>query len=74
MVDVVWFQLMFKPGPMLCWVLSHALYSCSPHRMLGKLRLRGIKEFPKVTSWGMRELRLRVSQANPDGGFLFQPT
>ena len=42
--------------------------------MLGKLRLRGIKEFPKVTSWGMRELRLRVSQANPDGGFLFQPT
>ena len=73
-MDVVLFQLMFKTEPTLCWALSHALYSCSPHRVLQKLRLRGIKEFPKVTRGGMEELRPRVSLADPDGGFLSQPT
>lgn len=42
--------------------------------MLQKLRLRGIKGFPKVTSGGMGELRLRVNLADSDGGFLSQPT
>ena len=62
-----------KTELMLC-KLSHALYLCNPHRMLQKLWLRGIKGFPEVTSGGMGELRPRVSLADPDGGFLSQPT